>query len=117
MGDAGEGALACAEDFKSCADPALVPDAVEEVLRWTTPVTSFLRTAVVDTVLAGTAISAGARILAGADSWDVMTSARVYSGALTLEIARSQMLYKNLESRLAPDSKEPPRSKALLVGI
>ena len=30
--------------------------------------------------------------------------------ALTLELARSQMLYKNLESRLAPDSKEPPRS-------
>ena len=30
--------------------------------------------------------------------------------ALTLELARSQMLYKNLESRLAPDSKEPPRT-------
>ena len=32
---------------------------------------------------AGADIPAGARILAVADSWDVMTSARVYSGALT----------------------------------
>jgi len=37
--------------------------------------------------LAGTAIPVGARILAVADSWDVMTSARVYSGALTLDEA------------------------------
>ena len=34
------------------------------------------------TRLAGEAIPEGARILAVADSWDVMTSARVYSGAL-----------------------------------
>ena len=33
--------------------PALLPTAVEEVLRWTTPVTSFLRTAVADTELGG----------------------------------------------------------------
>src|SRR5690606_34433214 len=31
------------------ADPALVPSAVEEVLRWTSPVISFMRTAVHDT--------------------------------------------------------------------
>ena len=37
------------------ADPSLLPTAVEEVLRWTTPVTSFLRTAVADTELGGTA--------------------------------------------------------------
>ena len=45
------------------ADPALLPSAVEEVLRWTTPVTSFLRTAVVDTELGGTSISAGDPLL------------------------------------------------------
>ncbi len=45
------------------ADAALVPTAVEEVLRWTTPVTSFLRTAVADTELGGTAISAGDPLL------------------------------------------------------
>jgi diguanylate cyclase (GGDEF)-like protein/PAS domain S-box-containing protein len=37
--------------------------------------------------LAGDAIAQGARILAVADSWDVMTSARVYSRALTLDEA------------------------------
>ena len=45
------------------ADPALRASAVEEVLRWTTPVTSFLRTAVVDTELGGTPIAAGDPLL------------------------------------------------------
>jgi cytochrome P450 len=45
------------------ADPALRASAVEEVLRWTTPVTSFLRTAVVDTELSGTPIAAGDPLL------------------------------------------------------
>jgi cytochrome P450 len=45
------------------ADPSLVPSAVEEVLRWTTPVTSFLRTAVADTSLGGTDIAAGDPLL------------------------------------------------------
>ena len=45
------------------ADPSVVPSAVEEVLRWTTPVTSFLRTAVEDTVLAGTEVAAGDPLL------------------------------------------------------
>ena len=45
------------------ADPTLVPSAVEEVLRWTTPVTSFLRTAVVDTQLGGTQMAAGDPLL------------------------------------------------------
>jgi cytochrome P450 len=45
------------------AHPTLLPSAVEEVLRWTTPVTSFLRTAVDDTELGGTAIAAGDPLL------------------------------------------------------
>ena len=45
------------------ADPSLVPSAVEEVLRWTTPVTSFLRTAVDDTELGGARIAAGDPLL------------------------------------------------------
>jgi cytochrome P450 len=44
-------------------DPALLPTAVEEVLRWTTPVTSFLRTAVADTSLGGTDIATGDPLL------------------------------------------------------
>jgi cytochrome P450 len=44
-------------------DPTLVPTAVDEVLRWTTPVISFLRTATVDTTLGGTPITAGDPLL------------------------------------------------------
>jgi cytochrome P450 len=45
------------------ADAGLVPSAVEEVLRWTTPVTSFLRTAVADTELRGVPVAAGDPLL------------------------------------------------------
>jgi cytochrome P450 len=45
------------------AEPELVPSAVEEVLRWTSPVTSFLRTAVDDTELGGTTVAAGDPLL------------------------------------------------------
>ena len=45
------------------ADRGLVPTAVDEVLRWTTPVISFLRTATVDTVLGGTEVAAGDPLL------------------------------------------------------
>lgn len=41
------------------ADPALIPQAVEEILRWTSPVGSFLRTAAQDFDLSGTKITAG----------------------------------------------------------
>lgn len=41
------------------ADPALVPGAVEEMLRWTTPVIYFMRTAVHDTEIGGVAIAEG----------------------------------------------------------
>ena len=44
-------------------DPALVPRAVEELLRWTTPVTSFLRTATRPTELGGVAIAEGEPVL------------------------------------------------------
>lgn len=41
------------------ADRSLIPSAVEEILRWTTAVIYFMRTATVDTVLGGKQISAG----------------------------------------------------------
>src|SRR6266851_5617590 len=40
-------------------DPSLVPSAVEEILRWTSPVIHFARTATADTELRGTKIHAG----------------------------------------------------------
>lgn len=45
------------------ADRSLLPTAVEEVLRWTTPVTSFLRTSTTDTVLGGVEVAAGDPLL------------------------------------------------------
>ncbi len=44
-------------------DRSLVPTAVEEILRWTTAVISFMRTATQDTTLAGQAIGAGDPLL------------------------------------------------------
>jgi cytochrome P450 len=44
-------------------EPNRVPGAVEELLRWTTPVISFLRTATCDTDVAGTAVHAGDPLL------------------------------------------------------
>ena len=45
------------------ADRSLVNSAVEEILRWTTAVIYFVRTATVDTVLGGQAIAAGEAIM------------------------------------------------------
>jgi cholest-4-en-3-one 26-monooxygenase len=42
-----------------CADPGLVGSAAEEILRWTSPVVQFARTAVRDFELCGTTIRAG----------------------------------------------------------
>ena len=44
------------------ADPALIPGAVEEVLRWANPLHYFRRTATVDTELHGVAIKAGDKV-------------------------------------------------------
>ncbi len=45
------------------ADPGLIPNAVEELLRWTTPVISFMRTATADCTVRGQAVAAGDPVL------------------------------------------------------
>ena len=45
------------------ADPELIPGAVEELLRWTTPVISFMRTATADCSVRGQAVAAGDPLL------------------------------------------------------
>ena len=45
------------------ADPSLLPTAVEEFLRWVTPIVNFVRTVVDDTSLAGTELAAGDKLL------------------------------------------------------
>jgi cholest-4-en-3-one 26-monooxygenase len=44
------------------SDPALLPVAIEELLRYVTPVVQFCRTAVTDTEIAGQSIAAGDRV-------------------------------------------------------
>ena len=45
------------------SDPALVPSAAEELLRWTTPVISFMRTATAPTTIRGVAVAGGDPVL------------------------------------------------------
>jgi len=45
------------------SDPGLLPGAVEEMLRWWTPVMNFRRTATADTELAGASIRAGDKVV------------------------------------------------------
>ncbi|MER7274954.1 cytochrome P450 [Dactylosporangium sp. NPDC000244] len=45
------------------ADPALLPTATEEILRWVTPIMQFRRTATADTELAGQPIAAGDKVV------------------------------------------------------
>lgn len=50
-----------AEFAKLKADPALIAPAAQEIFRWATPVRHFMRTAAVDTELAGQPIAGGSR--------------------------------------------------------
>jgi len=45
------------------ADPELVPGAVEELVRWVTPLNNFFRVAVTDTEVAGIPVRAGQRLM------------------------------------------------------
>jgi cytochrome P450 len=51
-----------AEVAKLKADPALVASAAQEMFRWATPVRHFMRTAAVDTAIAGQPIKAGEQV-------------------------------------------------------
>ncbi|MDG2427550.1 MAG: cytochrome P450 [Acidimicrobiales bacterium] len=61
------GALAFAEHPEQwaelCHDPSLITRAVDEVIRWATPVLHMRRTASCDTELAGTSIAAGDKVV------------------------------------------------------
>jgi cytochrome P450 family 142 subfamily A polypeptide 1 len=51
------------ERAKLVADPGLVPSAVEEMLRWVTPIQNMNRTAIRDVELGGKTIRAGDKVL------------------------------------------------------
>ena len=50
-------------NWTSCADPKLIPNAAQEIIRWQSPVTHMRRTALSDTTLGGQAIAAGDKIV------------------------------------------------------
>jgi len=62
---AGLAALAAHSDQWAAlrTDPGLIPTAVEELLRWTTPVISFMRTAAADCSVRGQPVAAGEPVL------------------------------------------------------
>jgi cholest-4-en-3-one 26-monooxygenase len=45
------------------ADPALIPTAAEEIIRWVSPINAFRRTAIRDTELAGQKIAEGDKVI------------------------------------------------------
>jgi len=45
------------------ADPSLVPSAVEELIRWVTPLNNFFRTAVADSTIGGVPVREGDRVI------------------------------------------------------
>jgi cytochrome P450 len=69
-------------------EPDLVPSAVEELLRWTTPVISFMRTATRATEVAGVPIAAGEPVLMLFASAD-RDEAAFGPSASTLDVGRS----------------------------
>lgn len=68
------------------ADRSLLPSAVEEVVRWTTPSVYKRRTASRDTELAGTAIAAGDKVTV----WEMSANRdeRAFAAPFTFDIAR-----------------------------
>ncbi len=68
-------------------DPSLVPGAVEELIRWVTPLNNFFRTAVADTVVAGIDIPAGSRMMLAYPSAN--RDERVFTDPDTFDIRRS----------------------------
>lgn len=67
-------------------NPALIPGAVEEMLRWTCPLHYFRRTAVCDTELAGQPIAAGDRVVMLYSSANF--DERVFRDPMTFDIRR-----------------------------
>jgi cytochrome P450 len=69
------------------ADPALMPTAVEELLRWTTPILYFRRTAMRDTEIEGVPIRRGDKVV----MWYVSGNydERVFESPLRFDVGRT----------------------------
>jgi cholest-4-en-3-one 26-monooxygenase len=69
------------------ADPTLVPGAVEELIRWVTPLNNFFRTAVADAEVAGTPVHEGDRFMLAYPSAN--RDERVFDDPFRFDIRRS----------------------------
>lgn len=69
------------------ADEALVPTAVDELVRWVTPLNNFFRTATVDTTIGDQAIAAGDRLILLYPSAN--RDAAVFTDPYTFDITRN----------------------------
>ena len=84
------GALALADNpdefDRLRANPELIPSAVEETLRWSSPQLHFRRTAVVDTELRGVPISAGEKVV----TWYISANydETTFTDPFTLDLGR-----------------------------
>lgn len=70
------------------ADPSLLPSAVEEMIRWVTPVKAFMRTAAEDTTVRGVKIDAGDSLLLSYVSAN--RDEGVFSAPFTFDISRER---------------------------
>ena len=68
------------------ADPALIPGAVEEMIRWVTPLNNFFRTATEPATVGGVALEAGDRVILLYPSAN--RDEAVYDDPYTFDIAR-----------------------------
>jgi len=76
------------EDWEAmCDDPGLVPGAVEELIRWVTPLNNFFRTATRDDEIAGRAVAAGDRVILMYPSAN--RDERVFDDPFTFDIRRN----------------------------
>ena len=69
------------------ADPSLIPNAAQEIIRWQSPVTHMRRTALADTELGGQRIAKGEKIV----MWYISANRdeSVFPGAEAFDVARS----------------------------
>jgi len=69
------------------ADPSLMATAIDEMIRWTTPVKHFMRTATVDYDLRGTTIKAGQDVLLS--YWSANRDEDVFDDPFRFDIGRT----------------------------
>jgi cytochrome P450 len=69
------------------ADPSLMPTAIDEMIRWTSPVKHFMRTATVDYDIRGTTVKAGQDVLLS--YWSANHDEDVFADPFTFDVGRT----------------------------